>query len=285
MIVVDGVVLDEWGETARKYNIHSIRKSFMSALYGIHVGAGTIDLSKTMAELDIDDNEPSLGDVEKTATVRQLLKARSGIYHPALYESLGMKARRPSRYSHEPGTFWYYNNWDFNTLGTIFRNVTQTDIFAELKRAIAGPIGMEDFRVSDGAYFTGPDSVHPAYPLRMTARDLARFGLLYLREGTWEGKQIIPQQWVKDSTNSYSNAGESGGYGYMWWVAANGKHLPGIDLDEGSFSARGSGGQFILVIPSYDMVIVHRVDTDVPGKRVTSAQFGELVKLILDAKM
>jgi CubicO group peptidase (beta-lactamase class C family) len=238
-----------------------------------------------MAELGIDDNEPSLSTIEKTATVRQLLKARSGVYHPALYESPGMKARRPPRYSHKPGTFWYYNNWDFNALGTIFRKLTQTDIFREFRRAIAEPIGMEDFRVSDGTYFEGPDSVHPAYPFRMTARDLARFGLLYLREGRWERKQIIPREWVKESITPYSDAGESGGYGYMWWVAANGEHLPGVDLGEGAFSARGFGGHFILVVPLYDMVIVHRVDTDVPGKSVMSAQFGKLVKMILDAKM
>jgi CubicO group peptidase (beta-lactamase class C family) len=285
MIIVNGVVLDEWGETARKFNIHSIRKSFLSALYGIHVNAGTIDLSKTMEELGINDNEPSLTDVEKKATLHQVLKARSGVYHPALYETEGMKARRPKRHSHEPGTFWYYNNWDFNVAGEIFRNLTKTDIFHEFKRAIAGPIGMEDFEVSDGTYVTGPDSVHPAYPFRMTARDMARFGLLFLREGRWEGKQIIPRQWVKDSVTSYSDAGNSGGYGYMWWVAANGKHFPNVTLEDGAYSARGAGGHRILVTPSHDMVIVHRVNTDVRGSRVEGEDFGTLVQMILDAKM
>ena len=149
MIVVDGVVLDSWGETTKKFNVHSIRKSFLSALYGIHVNAGTIDLSKTMEELGIDDNEPSLSDVEKKATVHQLLKARSGVYHLALYESAGMKAGRPERHSHEPGTHWYYNNWDFNVAGEIFRNLTKTDIFREFKRAIAGPVGMQDFEIAE----------------------------------------------------------------------------------------------------------------------------------------
>jgi CubicO group peptidase (beta-lactamase class C family) len=105
MIIVDGVVLADWGETTRKFNIHSIRKSFLSALYGIHVNAGTIDLNQSMAALGIDDNEPSLTEIEKRATVHQLLKARSGVYHLALYESAGMKAQRPQRHSHLPGTF------------------------------------------------------------------------------------------------------------------------------------------------------------------------------------
>ena len=77
-------------------------------------------MSSTLAELGIDDNEPSLTDVEKRATVRDLLTARSGVYHPALYETPGMAAMRPLRGSHLPGTHWYYNNWDFNALGTIY---------------------------------------------------------------------------------------------------------------------------------------------------------------------
>ncbi len=285
IVVVDGLVLTDWGETKRSFKCHSIRKSFLSALYGIHVNAGTIDLSKTMVELGIDDNEPSLTEVEGQATVHQLLKARSGVYHPALYETEGMKARRPKRHSHEPGTFWYYNNWDFNVLGAVFRNLTKTDIFREFQRSLADPIGMQDFEISGCRYVTGSDSVHPAYPFRMSARDMARFGLLFLRGGRWEGRQVIPSQWVEDSVTSYSDAGPSGGYGYLWWVAVDGRHFPNVTLEDGAYSARGAGGHRILVIPSRDMVIVHRVDTDVRGNRVSSGEFGTLVQLILDASM
>jgi CubicO group peptidase (beta-lactamase class C family) len=285
MIIVNGQILDEWGETARKFNVHSIRKSLLSALYGIYVAEGNIDLNLTMEQLGVDDNEPSLSEFEKTATIHDLLKARSGIYHPALYESASMAAARPQRHSHAPGTFWYYNNWDFNALGTIFRNLTMTDVYREFKRRIGDRIGMQDFDPdTDGRYFTGPDSVYPAYPFRLTARDMARFGLLFLRAGEWNGSQVVPRQWVRDSVTSYSDAQGSGGYGYMWWVAADGRHLPNVTLDDGSFSARGAGGHYILVLPSRDMVIVHRVNTDVAGNRVASAEFGTLVKMILDAE-
>ena len=120
MLIVDGKVLDEWGETSKKFNIHSIRKSYLSAIYGIHVSEGRIDLKKTMEQLGMDDNEPSLDATEKKAIVHDLLKARSGIYHPALYETAAHGRARPARHSHAPGTFWYYNNWDFNALGIIF---------------------------------------------------------------------------------------------------------------------------------------------------------------------
>jgi homoserine O-acetyltransferase/O-succinyltransferase len=284
IIVSDGQIVDEWGETATRYNIHSIRKSILSALYGIHVRAGRIDLSKTLEQLGIDDNEPSLTAAEKQATLHDVLKARSGIYHPALYETAGMKAARPKRGSHQPGTFWYYNNWDFNVLGTVFGRLTKTDLFVEFKNRIADPIGMEDYRVDDGTYVTGPDSVYPAYPFRLTARDMARFGLLFLQNGAWRGRQIVPSDWVKESTSSYSDVGPSGGYGYLWWVAVDGRHFPGVTLPAGSYSARGAGGHYIVVIPAYNTVIVHRVNTDIEGQQVTGEQFGRLLKLILDGR-
>ena len=283
MVVLDGKVLDEWGETSARFNVHSIRKSFLSALYGIHIREGLINPAETMQQLGIDDNEPSLTTVEKQATLMSLLRARSGVYHPALYETASMKAARPQRGSHAPDTFWYYNNWDFNVLGTVFERKTKNSLFREFKARIADPIGMQDFRLEDCAYVTGADSVYPAYPFRMTARDMARFGLLFLRRGAWRGKTVIPPEWVDESTRSYSDARGSGGYGYLWWVAVEGRHLPNVTLN-GAYSARGAGGHYILVVPDRKLVIVHRVNTDIQGRSVSGQQFGQLVKLILDAR-
>jgi CubicO group peptidase (beta-lactamase class C family) len=238
-----------------------------------------------MEQLGIDDNEPSLDATEKTATVHDLLKARSGIYHVALYETAAMKTARPSRHSHEPGTFWYYNNWDFNALGMIFERSAKNSIFREFKTRIAEPIGMQDYSIDDGTYVTGPDSVYAAYPFRMTARDLARFGLLFLRRGAWNGTHVVPRDWIGESTTSYSDTGEAGGYGYLWWVAVSGKHLPGVTMPDGSYSARGAGGHYILVVPAYDLVFVHRVNTDIRGRQVTAEEFGRLVKLVFDARL
>jgi CubicO group peptidase (beta-lactamase class C family) len=77
---------------------------------------------------------------EKQARVIDLLRARSGVYHPALYESPGMSARKPKRSSHPPRSFWYYNNWDLNALGSIFEKATKSSIFQEFKEQIgSGP--------------------------------------------------------------------------------------------------------------------------------------------------
>ena len=280
MIIYDGKVLTHWGEIERKFWVHSCRKSFMSALYGIHVDEGNIDLSKTMGDLGIDDNPPSLSDLEKTATVRMLLQARSGIYHPAAAEAPSMKEERPERHSHAPGTFWYYNNWDFNVLGTIFEQETGKKIFEELKERIADPIGMEDFEVEDGFYQYESLSIHPAYPFRMTARDMARFGLLFLNNGMWGDERIISEAWVRESTTSYSDIGSGMGYGYMWWITG-GEVLS--NLEGGSYFASGYRGHYILIIPQMDLVIVHRVNTDIDNA-VSSLEFFYLVGLIIDAK-
>jgi CubicO group peptidase (beta-lactamase class C family) len=189
-VVQRGRLVVRWGDIDQRLELHSMRKSLLSALIGIAVARGQIDLDATLARLGIDDVAPSLSDVEKQATVRQLLQARSGVYHPALYETAGMARRRPARGSHAPGTFWYYNNWDFNTLGTIYERAVGRSIFAAFAEEIAAPLQMQDYRVQDGRYVRGEDmSLYPAYPFHMSARDLARFGLLYARGGVWQGRQ------------------------------------------------------------------------------------------------
>lgn len=288
-VVHQGRVVDDWGETSKRYNVHSIRKSFLSALVGLGVEAGKINLSQTLAELNIDDNEPKLTPVEKKATVGDLLKARSGIYHAALYETESMKARRPLRGSHAPGAFWYYNNWDFNALGTLYEHAMGASIFAAFQRSLAAPLQMEDFRLEDTEYVRGDDSIHPAYPFRMTARDMARFGLLFARNGEWRGQQVLPAKWVAESTRTWSAAASSNnvprtGYGYLWWTDYEGQHFDNVVLPAGAYSARGAGGHFILVVPTLDLVIVHRVDTDKKnGPKVEAGQFGKLVSLLLQA--
>src|SRR5215475_7679127 len=290
VVVVDGgVIVSQWGAVTTKFNVHSIRKSLVSGLYGIAVAKGQIDLSSTLQQLRIDDNEPSLTPQEKHARVIDLLKARSGIYHAALYETPAMKAEKPIRGSHPPRSFWSYNNWDFNALGTIYEQQTHDTIYHAFDVQIAQRIGMEDYDPKEQEYVTGPDSIHRAYPFRMSARDMARFGLLYLRGGRWVNAQIVPAQWVRDSTTAWSVADGNArdgysGYGYLWWVAVNGNHYPKVELPDGSFSAWGAGGHIITVIPALRLVVVHRVNTDDPAKKVTLDQFGQLLHLILAAK-
>jgi CubicO group peptidase (beta-lactamase class C family) len=287
MIVQGGREVASRGDIARGFNCHSIRKSLLSALMGPYVEDGTIDLSLTLEALGIDDVE-GLSAIERQATIYDLLTARSGIYHPAGYETPHMRLIKPKRHSQPPGTHWCYSNWDFNALGTIFTRLTGRGIHEAFRDIIGRPLGMEDFRYDDerrdGWMVEDACSQHPAYPFRMSARDLARFGLLFLRDGRWGTRQIIPADWVATSVLPYSDAGARGAYGYMWWLARAGTGFPGVVLPEGSYSAQGTGGHFLVVIPPLDLVIVHRVDTGVPGRLVNRFQFGKLLRLILQAR-
>src|SRR5215475_4882267 len=145
LVVQDGKVIATFGDVDKKLHIHSVRKSFMSALCGIAVANHKTDLGKSLAQLGIDDKPPSLTAKEKQATVRQLLMARSGVYHKAAAENEAQVEKRPDRGSHAPGTFWYYNNWDFNALGTIFEKKTGLKMGDAFYKRIAMPIGMQDF--------------------------------------------------------------------------------------------------------------------------------------------
>jgi CubicO group peptidase (beta-lactamase class C family) len=302
VIVQGGEVVDEWGDFDQKLDSYSVRKSLISALYGIYSSEGMIDINETLEQSGIDDSPDPLTKEEKQARIVDLLRARSGVYHSVDFETDSMAKDRPARGSHAPGTFWYYNNWDFNVLGTIFEKKTKLKIGDAFYERIAKPIGMEDFRPSDLFYFGGPLSIHPAYHFEITARDMARFGLLYLRHGRWNGKQIVPEAWVEKSSHASemvrANGVDRGGYEYLWWVDYGGVHFPEISLP-GIYSARGNGAHYIFIIPTLDMVIVHRTDNDPPARdaktiaemanRGSSAaenrtQFGHLVKLILDAR-
>ncbi len=282
MLIHDGAVVTTFGDYTRRYMCHSVRKSLLSGLMGIYVEEGAIDLEQTVGELGIKDRTP-LSEMEKQARVIDLLKARSGVYHPAAYESQGMAARRPERGSHEPGTFWYYNNWDFNTLGTIFRQETGEDLFEAFNRRIAEPLKMQDFRLRDGYYHKEPEhSTHPAYPFRMSARDLARYGLLFERKGRWGSEQLIPATWVENSIKAYSKVDDPalngvGGYGYMWWL------LDGQLGDYGTYTALGVGTQTITVVPDLDLVFVHRVNT-YEGDRVQRDNIFELLNKLIEAR-
>jgi CubicO group peptidase (beta-lactamase class C family) len=278
MIVQDGKVITSWGDVSHEVNVASVRKSLLSALYGIAVSEGRIDLSSSLADLAIDDTAPSLTVTEKTATIRDLLMARSGVYHPAAYETRDIKRKRPARGSHAPGAFWFYNNWDFNALGTIYRQQTGEDIFQGFEKRIAMPLGMDDFSAQDGRYVTEKFSRHPAYPFNLSARDAARFGQLFLNGGRWGDRQVVPASWVKESTTAYSwtKRGRQG-YGYMWWS------LPSDIWGPDAAYAAGYGGQIIAFLPSKRLVVVQTVDLKQNPKGIRTSAFIDLLQQIVSA--
>ena len=280
MVVHNGKVVLSHGDITRRFMVHSIRKGFMNALYGIYWDKGVLPLDATLESIGVDDINP-LTATEKKASIKDLLSARSGVYLPSAYSPRGMEKNLPERGSHAPGSFWFYNNWDFNVLLTIFEQQTGKKFFKEFEKKIAKPIGMEDFRSTDIFYrFEKDRSLHPAYLFNMSTRDMARFGVLYLNKGTWKAKRLVPAEWISKSTSAISSDlgrfDERGSFGYLWWVS------DGIQ-GEPMYYTSGLGGHRIIVLPKSDLVIVHRTNT-YEGKNVPESEVMRLVEKVLNAK-
>jgi CubicO group peptidase (beta-lactamase class C family) len=264
VVVHRGEVVLEWGAIAERLAGQSLRKSLLSALIGIAVDRGFLDIERAVGSFDLPEGG-KLNEVERRATVRELMMARSGIYLRAAHETPATMWGRPRRNAYAPGEHWYYNNWDFNALGVIFEQTTGLGIGVAFHRWIAVPIGMRDFRPEDVRYERWLGSRHPAYPIRISARDLAAFGLLFAQEGRWGARQVISSTWVQESTRPYSDTGDAGGgsaYGLMWWVEKNGRlRIPGLAFPPGSFMGFGFGGQYLVIVPACGLVVANLVDT------------------------
>ena len=270
MIIHKGVLVYDWGATDEEYITQSMRKGLLNSIYGIYWDRGIINLDTTLNELGINDTPP-LTNVEKTATVEQLLQSTSGIYHSALYEVGSWKRNKPERGAHKPGEKWYYNNWGFNALGTIFEQLSGEKIGDTFEREIAIPLHMQDFEAADVTYITrdnwgekmmGNESEHPAYMFSASARDMARFGLLYLNNGKWEDKQVLSQEWIEKSWDPVDiEMYYTLKFGYLWWVFKDGIIYRNKEMGfEGDiYFTSGNRGHALFVIPHLDLVVVHRV--------------------------
>lgn len=281
LIIQNGKVVADWGDVNRRFILHSVRKGILNSLYGIYSENGTIDLNNTIGEIGITDKD-SLSELEKSAKIIHLLKVRSGIYHKAAAESSWVDDYRPERNSVNPDSLWFYNNWDFNVLGTIFEQLTQTSIYEALYTDIATPLQMQDYRIIDGEYYYELEySNHPAYHLKMSARDLARYGQLFLQQGLWNNKQILSKKWVDNSTYPVSKHGGGGKIGrwYAWlWNVSE------YYQDYNMYYAAGVGGQFLAIFPTEDLILVNLSNTYQKDK-LYDREIVKLFDLILASKI
>jgi CubicO group peptidase (beta-lactamase class C family) len=296
LILKDGEEVFRWGSVEKRHVIHSMRKPLISALYGKYIAAGVIDVDSTLAQNNINDIAPALSEQELSASVSDLLKSRSGVYHNAAANSLGMIQNRPVRETHLPGKHYFYNNWDFNVLGALLEQKTGKSVFTLFLEDIALPLGMAQYQgqytridgeddnakipTTDGFYqYETSKSQFPAYHFRMSALDLAKFGQLYLNKGKWAQEQIIPSQWIEQSTQPYSVFNPKYGiaYGMMWFVL-----METETREHRAFYHTGNGVHFLGVYPHSNVVIVHRVDTE-KAYRFTQQDFYVMINKVWGA--
>lgn len=288
VLVHKGAIVFEYGDIEENSYIASCRKSILAILYGKYVENGTINLDKTLEELNINDVSELLP-IEKTATIKDLISARSGVY---LSGSNGGDFRRyaPERGSVNPGTYWLYSNWDFNAAGYIFEQETNSTIYEELASQLAIPLQMQDWDQSlqkkSGNYEV---SKFPAYHMWLSTRDMARIGLLMLRKGKWKDQQVIPEKWVNEiitQRTSYEEAQKSVpilkedgldlGYGYMWWLIEN----TNDDRLKNAFSAQGALGQNLTIYPEIDLVLAFKTKSDYRRSNSIQTQMNIMKKAV-----
>lgn len=251
-------IIFEYGTTSNLVNCHSVRKSIMSLLIGIAKEKGFLQLNESLSQLNIDESNSPLTAQEKSATIRDLLMARSGVYLQAEAETDFAKANRPKREQYKPGEFFFYNNFDFNVLGAILEKKTGKSIGQFMEEYLAKPLGMQDFSASNVVYgnpwpMRNDNSDYRVYWIFLSARDLARIGGLVAQKGYWNHQQIISAAWIAESTTAYTTKLDDSmwpfdGYGYLWW----------LDKDNNTIWADGFGGQFLLIDTANSLSISQR---------------------------
>jgi CubicO group peptidase (beta-lactamase class C family) len=301
MVSVGGRSLFEYGDLSHLSYLASVRKSILAILYGKYVENGTIALDTTLREMEFTD-VGGLKPEELEATIEDLLTARSGVYHPASNGG-DDTASAPPRGSQTHGRYFLYNNWDFNAAGAAFEKLTGREIYDALETDLARPIGMQDFdRSAQRKSGNTERSQYLAYHIWLSTRDMARVGLLMLRDGNWNGQQVVSRDWVRRISSLVTPLNEMNppyqrslgtgirwGYGYLWWVW-DAPSSPGPF--EGAFTGRGAGGQFITVLPALDLVVAHKTDTQQPsphgpaGRRraVSGTEYDATLRLLIAAR-
>ena len=247
-----------FGPVDRPMNTGSARKSILSLLVGIAEARGVLDLETTLAELELDESATPLTTVERQATLQYLIMGRSGIYLPSGGETDLIRATRPARGSAQPGEQFFYNNWDFNMLGIAFEQATGLEIGQAMEDWLAVPLGLQDFDPAH-VYFdpSGSGSDYPTYRMFLSARDMARIGLMVTQDGHWQGQEVVPAEWLDLALRPWSEVGPPlsrppiDGFGYSWWV----------NTDTGDVVAAGWGGQFLYVERANGRATVLRRDT------------------------
>lgn len=240
----------------------SMTKSVTSTLIGIAAGEGHLDISQPAGLPEWSD------DARAQLTVDQLLRMSSGLDFSEVYGAFGdathmlfvapstvaYAARSPL--AHEPDAVWSYSSGTSNLLQRILRRaVGEESYHAYPRTALFDRIGMRSAVIEPDA---GGDFVGSSF-MYATARDWARFGLLHVQDGTWEGERLLPEGWVTYAT-APTEAAPRGEYGAQWWLNAGSpddsqdRRWPELPLD--AYDASGFEGQNVLVVPSRDVVIV-----------------------------
>ncbi len=287
MIIRNGYIVAQWGDVDKVDMTFSTTKSYLSTVVGLALDQGLIK-SVNDRMINYINGDTFQGDHNSKITWSHLL-TQSSDWSGCLFGVCDW-ADRPPKYSNakelktrkflEPGTIFEYNDVRVNLLAYSLLKVWKKPLPLVLKEKIMDPIGASDSwkwygyenskvdidgtlieSVSGGGHFGGG--------LFINTQDHARFGLLFLRNGKWNDKQLISKEWV-EAVQQPSAASKS--YGYMWWLNADGRYK---NVPANIYTAEGFGGNFIVIDKDRDMVIVVRW--------LEPSKMGEFIKMVIGA--
>ena len=272
IVVQDGQILHEryapGVNAVTKTRTWSTAKSIASTLIGMLVDEGRLDLDAPLPFGWLPENAGSQEtDPRRHITLRHALNMSSGLYP---VDSWGMEYATGSGFSYwagassvegarnrslmrEPGTFWDYENYD-TLLGVYAMKLAIGDPQAYLafpRERLLDKLGMRNTFLSTDRFgdFILSSQVYT------TARDLARFGMLYAQNGMWKDERLLSEEWIEFVRTPAPATSESGNfYGGQWWLVPDDR----TDVPSDAYSTAGNRGQYVVVVPSHDLVIVRR---------------------------
>jgi len=285
LVVKNGYLVFEkyysWGSPEKYAVVHSVTKSVTSALIGIALDKGYLNsvdqkLIEFFPEYITDESDPR----KKEISLKHLLTMSAGFRWndrgPSMrnwyYSSDWVKFAVQLPQENNPGDIFNYNSSTSHLLSVILSKSTKTSTLDFAKQNLFEPLGIQSayWHQDPQGYYIG------GFGLGLSARDLAKFGFLYLNNGYWNGQSIVSESWVKESTGQQIQTFShpiygTFGYGYQWWVKK-------VDCCS-SFRAWGRRGQFLVVVPELDLVIAVTSETAQPHPP-TSIHYSPLFDLV-----
>jgi CubicO group peptidase (beta-lactamase class C family) len=239
-------------------DVHSITKSITSILVGIAFGQGKLrSLDQPISDFLPEVNAPGVDPRARDITIRHLLTMTSGFdtaagnklgNAPTLSDLWVWSLYRPMLAA--PGERFSYDNESPHLLSRVLARATKRIPGDYARENLFEPLGIEKaIWLADGE-----GNALGGYGLSMNVHDMVKIGSLYLRDGRWQGKQVVPEWYVRDSIRPHQRADETD-YGYMWWV-------PKPLRAPGPYFAAGYGGQLVFIVPLLDAVIAIQSDSN-----------------------
>jgi CubicO group peptidase (beta-lactamase class C family) len=279
VVTCNGYMVWKGNDIDNKHNVWSCSKSFTSTVLGL-----LIDEQKCELHTKACDYVPTLKmhypdvSLEHFTTMTSGYNAVGGAQSSSPYE--------PDLPLHTPGTMYKYHDCALNQMGNVLTRIAAEPLEKLFQRKIADPIGMDsscwdwfDWGIIDGVLVNG-GAGNKSKGISISAREMARFGHLFLNRGNWDGKQLLSSAWVDMATrtqvepflpafDSIDNGGP-GTYGFNWWV--NGIGTDGVrkwpSAPPDTYAAIGHNNNVCFVLPEWKMVIVRLgVDGNIPDSK------------------